>query len=287
MTHELKNCSICGATELKRIGVEKKDGQVFGVYKCPSCDAELSAYDKFLKTRKDTTPIVSQPEATEEAFSPHPKTSTDRTAIVNIAADVYHRAINSTLALVAKMDDGSMCGTGTMVSEKGYFITNAHVVSELAENRKTVLNFSDEVYGESGEHSYRFAADLVYVNPLIDLALLKTDPNKELVPVTFSMHEVFPGEAVYAIGNSKGEGLCIVEGIISDVHRKIGNIDAIMISAPVTHGNSGGPVFDSDGKLIGIVQSGRNDVSSMNYVIPVETILDFLQEARDREDCDL
>ena len=65
-----------------------------------------------------------------------------------------------------------------------------------------------------------------------------------------------------------------------------GAIDAVMISAPVTHGNSGGPVFDAEGKLIGIVQSGRNDVSAMNYVIPIKTILDFLQEAKDKEDCD-
>ena len=124
---------------------------------------------------------------------------------------------------------------------------------------------------------------MICANPTLDLALLKTEPNKELIPVTFSNQEAFPGEAVYAIGNSKGEGLCIVEGIVSDVHRKIGAIDAVMISAPVTHGNSGGPVFDADGKFIGIVQSGRNDVSAMNYVIPINTILDFLQEAKDKE----
>ena len=57
-----------------------------------------------------------------------------------------------------------------------------------------------------------------------------------------------------------------------------------MISAPVTHGNSGGPVFDVEGKLVGIVQSGRTDVSAMNYVIPIKTIIDFLQEAKDKEE---
>ena len=140
------------------------------------------------------------------------------------------------------------------------------------------------VYGQSGERNYRFVADLLYANPSMDLALLQTEPTDELIPVTFSTQDAFPGEAVYAIGNSKGEGLCIVEGIVSDVHRKIRDVDMIMISAPVTHGNSGGPVFDANGQLIGIVQSARTDVSAMNYVIPIKTINEFLQAAKAKED---
>ena len=288
MNYDISTCPICGAGNLKKIGMDEKDGQVFPKYKCPSCDAELSTYDKYLKALKKAaaaTPKVEEKSKTEIKSAPEVQPQ-NRTAIVNIAADVYNKAISSTLALIAKMEDGAMSGTGTMVSEKGYFITNAHVVTELAKNHKTILNFSEEVYGQSGEHNYRFVADLIYANPAVDLALLKTEPNKELVPVTFATQDAFPGEAVYAIGNSKGEGLCIVEGIVSDVHRRIGAIDAIMISAPVTHGNSGGPVFDAEGKLIGIVQSGRTDVSAMNYVIPIKTINDFLQEAKDKEDCD-
>lgn len=287
--YELKTCSVCGANGLKRISTEQHDGQAFGLYKCPSCDAELSAYDKYLKDLKKAQATKAAEPAAEPKFDPAPivAPSMNRTAIVNIAADVYRKAIGSTLQLVAKMDDGAMSGTGTMISEKGYFITNAHVVMELTQNHQRVINLSEAVYGQSGERNYRFVAELIYANPAIDLALLKTEPNKELVPVTFSTQDAFPGEAVYAIGNSKGEGLCIVEGIVSDVHRKIGAIDAIMISAPVTHGNSGGPVFDADGQLIGIVQSGRTDVSAMNYVIPVNTIISFLSEAKDREGCNL
>ena len=292
MAYELKTCSVCGASELKRISTEEHDGQVFGIYKCSSCDAELSAYDKYLKDLKkaqaskaaEPKPVEVPKAETMPVTQPTP--SINRTAIVNIAADVYQKAIGSTLQLVAKMGDGAMSGTGTMITESGYFITNAHVVMELAKNNRTVVNLSEAVYGQSGEKNYRFTADLIYANPAIDLALLKTEPNSSLVPVAFATQDAFPGEAVYAIGNCKGEGLCIVEGIVSDVHRKIGAIDAIMISAPVTHGNSGGPVFDAEGKLLGIVQSGRTDVSAMNYIIPVKMISAFLQEAKDKEDCD-
>ena len=286
MSYELKTCSVCGATELKRIGVEEKDGQVFGVYKCPSCDTQLSAYEKFLKTVKKATPVAPQPEVAEEKITPPTEEAPRRTAVVNIAADVYKKAIGSTIELVVKMGDLGMSGTGTVITESGYFITNAHVVMELDKSHKNVINMCEEVYGQSGENNYRFTADLIYAAPALDLALLKTEPSSSLVPIMFAKQDAFIGESVYAIGNSKGEGLCIVEGIVSDVHRKIGNNDVIMISAPVTNGNSGGPVFNADGEFIGIVQSGRKDVSTMNYVIPIKTIIDFLQEAKEKEDCD-
>lgn len=283
MTYELKNCPVCGASELKKTGVEEKDGQLFGVYKCPCCDAVLSAYDKYVKevkAEKNKTSDVSKGAASTNS-------PLGRKTIVNVAADVYKKSINTTLALAAKIDDFTMVGTGTIVSDNGFFVTNAHVVMQLSDNRKTIVNLSDEVYGESGEDNYRFTADVVYVNPLFDLALLKTEPDDALIPADMSDEDVMIGESVYAIGNSKGEGLCIVEGIVSDIYRKVGGKDYILITAPVSQGNSGGPVFNAEGKLIGIVKGGRSDVSSMNYVIPIKTLKAFLQEAQEKEDIKL
>ena len=153
------------------------------------------------------------------------------------------------------------------------------------ETQKAIVDYSEEVYGKN-DRDYRFVADLAYVNPKYDLALLKTEPDAANKPVEFCYDDAFPGEDVYVIGNSKGEGLCILEGIVSDVHRSVGGKDYIMISAPVTRGNSGGPVFNSEGKLIGVVKGGHSDVNSMNFVIPIKTIIEFLQEAKDKEDCD-
>ena len=283
MTYELTKCPVCGASELKKTGVEEKDEQLFGVYKCTCCDAVLSAYDKYVKevqAEKNKTREESQGGASKNS-------PLDRKTLVNVAADVYKKSINTTLALAAKIDDFTMVGTGTIVSDNGYFVTNAHVVMQLSDNRKTIVNLSDEVYGESGEDNYRFTADVVYVNPTYDLALLKTEPEDSLVPVDMSDEEIMIGEAVYVIGNSKGEGLCLTEGIISDLHRQVGGRDYILITAPVAQGNSGGPVFNAEGKLIGIVKGGRSDVSAMNYVIPIEALKAFLMEAEEKEEIEI
>lgn len=288
MSYEITTCPICGAGNLKQTGVEEKDGQIFPKYKCPSCDAELSSYDKYQKALKKAQMQSAVESKEEKSVKEEVPVSepTQRTAYVNVAADVYKKAIKSTIALAATIDEGSKVGTGTLVSKNGYFITNAHVVTEISDNHKNIVDLCDDVYGAGGEHNFRFNADFVYANPELDLALLKTEPDESLVPAIFKTEEVCHGEAVYAIGNSKGEGLCIVEGIVSDVHRSIGGKDYIMVTAPVTHGNSGGPVFNAEGKLIGVVKGGRSDSSAMNYVIPIKTIIEFLQEAKDMEDCD-
>ena len=82
------------------------------------------------------------------------------------------------------------------------------------------------------------------------------------------------------MGNARGQGICILEGIVSDNHRVVDGFDHIMISAAITNGNSGGPVYDGRGELIGVVVSGYNDTPSMNYVIPVHTIKRFLKDAK-------
>ena len=287
MIHELKTCSVCGASDLKRISTEEHDGQLFGIYKCSSCDAELSAYDKYLKALKKAQQAEAKKaeDTVTETLTPPEEEPMNRTAVVNLASKVYKKAINSTLALTAQLEDFATVGTGTIVSPNGYFITNAHVVAEFEETQKAIVDYSEEVYGKN-DRDYRFVADLAYVNPKYDLALLKTEPDAANKPVEFCYDDAFPGEDVYVIGNSKGEGLCILEGIVSDVHRSVGGKDYIMISAPVTRGNSGGPVFNSEGKMIGVVKGGHSDVNSMNFVIPIKTIIEFLQEAKDKENCE-
>ena len=286
MTYDISTCPTCGASTLKVVENIEKEGQSFPIYKCLACDASISTYDKYLKTQKKAQAEAKKAEdAVTETVVPPAEETANRTAVVNLASKVYKKAINSTLALAAQLEDFATVGTGTIVSPNGYFITNAHVVAEFEDSQKAIVDYSEEVYGKN-DRDYRFVAELAYVNAKYDLALLKTEPDAANKPVEFCYEDAFPGEDVYVIGNSKGEGLCILEGIVSDVHRSVGGKEYIMITAPVTRGNSGGPVFNSEGKLIGVVKGGHSDVNSMNFVIPIKTIIEFLQEAKDKEDCD-
>ena len=299
MTYELKTCPYCGAGGPVKIGTEEYDSNVFVIYRCSSCDENFSGLKSY-KRKMDyyTRPLDDEPVAEDvtddaediaevEASSVSEEKTCKKEESTPIArseaSSVYKKTVKCTIAMACQASDGISCGTGTVVSDDGFFLSNAHVVAELSDDHKTVENFCEDIYGESGKEKYRFDAEVIYVDPDIDLALLKTAPNENLRPVSFSDRLVEHGDRVYAIGNSKGEGLCIVEGIVSDPRRRLEGKSYLMVSAPVTNGNSGGPVFDSNGELVGIVAKGRKDVSSMNYAIPNDVIMRFIADAEAKE----
>jgi S1-C subfamily serine protease len=146
-------------------------------------------------------------------------------------------------------------GSGFVIDQKGDIVTNDHVV-QGAENLRV---------GFSGGASY--AAEVVGTDPSTDLAVIHVHaPASALHPLAFAdsgLTEV--GDAVYAIGNPFGLDRTMTAGIVSATGRDIqapnglGIPNAIQTDAPINHGNSGGPLLDSAGRVVGIndqIESG-------------------------------
>jgi serine protease Do len=135
-------------------------------------------------------------------------------------------------------------GSGFFITEDGYVVTNNHVVEDADDITVTM---------EDGE---KFSAKLVGTDPRTDLALLKvTDKTSKAFPfVEFSEKDPRVGDWVLAVGNPFGLGGTVTAGIISAHNRDIGSgpYDYLQIDAAVNRGNSGGPSFDLDGKVIGV-----------------------------------
>lgn len=308
--YKLKVCSVCGSAELVELGGELKNGEMFGVYECPCCDSILYAHAKYLREQKANSKALlkaisgmakaeSESAKKEDNTVTSSKSSNPITPAVPIrgtAQDVYKLTRGGAIKMSVDFGereirpDGitkrSFAGTGTMISNE-YFITNAHVVvseDKVAGTEKLPI----DIDCVADDKKYLFGADLICYDTKFDLALLKVDAvSDKLVPVKFRETEVEVGEPVFVVGNSRGQGICILEGIVSDNHRMIDGFDHIMITAAVTHGNSGGPVYDGNGELIGVVVSGYDDIPNMNYVIPVHIIKPFLKDVKSHGVIDL
>jgi len=170
-------------------------------------------------------------------------------------------------------------GTGFAVSKDGYILTNAHVVAQNAVTAESVkVVFKD---GDSGMTTVDAA--VVGVDETSDVALLKVDPAKapDLKPLTLGdSAAVQPGEAVVAIGNPLGFDFSVTSGIVSAVHRNLqspnGSVipNGIQTDAAINSGNSGGPLFDASGSVIGIneqivSESGGNQ--GLGFAVPINT----------------
>ncbi len=156
----------------------------------------------------------------------------------------------------------SALGSGFIIDEKGIVVTNNHVI-EGAE---------DIVVQVNGEK--KFNAKVIGADPLSDIAILKIDSNEKFLTVKFGdSDKARIGDWVIAIGNPFGLGGTVTSGIISARNRSIGLSryeDYIQTDASINSGNSGGPLFDMNGDVIGINTAilGRSGNVGIGFSIP-------------------
>lgn len=189
---------------------------------------------------------------------------------------VYKNAVGSILAIDAISGDTETCGTGIVIDKNGHILTSAHIITGDTDSHSSIKNLSDIIIAHRSSGDEGFKTDVVYMDKELDLALLYSPDAKRLGTIRISDKRPVSGQRICVIGNSKGEGLCVVDGIVSDALRRVNGRELVLISAPVTNGYSGGPVMDMDGSLVGLVTGGRDDAAAMNYAVPGKVVRDFL-----------
>ena len=159
----------------------------------------------------------------------------------------------------------SALGSGFIIDEKGIIITNNHVIQDA----------EDIIVRVNGNKEYK--AKVLGADPLSDIAVLQLDTKEKFIPVKFGdSDKARIGDWVIAIGNPFGLGGTVTSGIISARNRSIGLSryeDYIQTDASINSGNSGGPLFDMNGDVIGINTAilGRNGSIGIGFSIPANS----------------
>ncbi len=153
-------------------------------------------------------------------------------------------------------------GSGFIIDEKGIVITNNHVIQDA----------DDIIVRVNGDQEFK--AKVLGADPLMDIAVLQLETDENFIPVSFGdSDKARIGDWVIAIGNPFGLGGTVTAGIISARNRSIGLSryeDFIQTDASINSGNSGGPLFDMKGNVIGINTAilGRNGSIGIGFSIP-------------------
>ncbi len=156
----------------------------------------------------------------------------------------------------------SALGSGFIIDSNGIVVTNNHVIQDA----------EDIIVRVNGDKE--FTAKVIGADPLSDIAVLQLDTNEKFIPVKFGdSDKARIGDWVIAIGNPFGLGGTVTSGIISARNRSIGLSryeDYIQTDASINSGNSGGPLFDMNGDVIGINTAilGRNGSIGIGFSIP-------------------
>ncbi len=162
-------------------------------------------------------------------------------------------------------------GTGVVVDERGYIVTNHHVVDGVRVIRVTLADGSE------------YTARLVARDPRTDLAVIKIDIGKPLPVISIGLSsDLMVGEPVVALGNAYGYEHTATRGIISALHRSVQVSDdqkyndLIQTDASINPGNSGGPLLNIDGEMIGINVAVRVGAQGIGFAIPVDLAMDVI-----------
>jgi len=171
-----------------------------------------------------------------------------------------------------RLPDSVGTGSGVIVSQDGYILTNNHVV-ENADQIRVVLNDRREL-----------DAEVVGTDPESDLAVIKIDA-KELPAVTFAdSDQIEVGDTVLAIGNPFGLGQTVTSGMVSALGRATLGLDYedfIQTDAAINPGNSGGALVDADGRLVGIntaILSRSGGFQGIGFAIPANLARNVMQQ---------
>lgn len=168
---------------------------------------------------------------------------------------------NSVVSIQTVTSEGTAKGSGAIVSDKGYIVTNNHVIAGAQQIQVTLANGTI------------YSAQVVGTDTTTDLAVIKLDnPPSDLKAVEFAdSDDLAVGEAVMAIGNPLGYDDTATTGIVSALNRPVTVTDdnnnaivtnAVQIDAAINPGNSGGPTFNAAGQVIGINSSIASTASS-------------------------
>lgn len=173
------------------------------------------------------------------------------------ADQVFDKVSSSVVLVRAVRNNSQTIGSGVVVARERV-VTTCHIASGR-----------QELIVKWGEIT--LPATLEYSDAVRDLCLLLVPGLRAYAPSFATLQAARVGQRVYAIGNPEGLELTLSDGLVSAL-RTIRGLPYIQTSAPLASGSSGGGLFDSEGKLIGITTSGGKEGLGLNFAIPVEQV---------------
>lgn len=211
-----------------------------------------------------------------------------------VSMRVFEAANQSVVSIVNYKPEGGVqvqdaVGTGVIWDRFGHIATNFHVISKVDKSsirQSTKVVISDA----SGNQSTSYSVELVGSDSMHDIAVLRlvADDSLELQPMRFGRSaELKVGQDVFAIGNAYGLTKTLSAGIVSGLQRSIPSpvgtriYGAIQTDASINAGNSGGPLLDSSGRMVGMntatfTRSGTGRGSGVNFALPSDLLLEVV-----------
>jgi serine protease Do len=194
-------------------------------------------------------------------------------------AEMFRRFFGMPMMPSPQEQKHTSLGSGFIISSDGYILTNNHVVDHAD---KVTVRLQDR---------RTLTAKVIGTDPTYDIAVLKVDAGGALPAVSLGdSRSLKPGQWVLAIGSPFGFDYTVTQGIVSAVGRNLGQRDQpytsfIQTDVPINRGNSGGPLFDLQGRVVGVnsqIYSNTGDYLGVSFSIPIDVAMNAVQQIKSK-----
>jgi S1-C subfamily serine protease len=201
---------------------------------------------------------------------------------------IYAKRSPGVVTIVADFGEQGQQGSGFVVSRSGYILTSSHVITTAGDGEGKPKP-AESLVVEFQDHD-RVPAKVVGFDIFDDVGLIKVDPSEHaLAPVPLgNSAAVLVGAPVAAIGSPFGNENSLAVGVVSATHRSIDSltsrynlVDAIQTDTLINHGNSGGPLFDARGRVIGInaqINTSSGNAAGVGFAVPINSARRSMQQ---------
>ncbi len=187
---------------------------------------------------------------------------------VQIKSQDFSSIIEETLESVVSIQTNLGLGSGVVVSNEGYIVTNHHVIDGI--NAGAIITYKKG----------NFPMRIVKKDPKLDLAVIAIEG--KIKPLDFADSDLVKvGDRVIALGNPSGLSFSVTEGIISQINRELPGVPygSFQTDVPINPGNSGGPLVGIEGKIVGINRLKIKGFEGLGFAIPADVVKRFITQA--------
>ena len=223
------------------------------------------------KNKKDIGTLNDLIEQIEEQSDIKLQELKEEVSDIKVQSEDFSSIVEDVLQSVVSIGTERGMGSGAIIDEDGFIVTNFHVIQGA--NMIRVLTYNDDVY----------SADLIGYEPNVDIAVLKIGA-VNLQELKFDdSDDTKVGEKVIALGSPAGLSFTVTEGIVSAVHREGPNNMQIYVQSdvPINPGNSGGPLVNTGGKIIGINNYKIGGFEGLGFAIESNTAKELADDIID------
>ena len=187
---------------------------------------------------------------------------------IEINSQDFSRAIiEDVIKSVVSLRTDRSLGSGVVVADGGYVITNYHVIKGIS--KLAIYDVDEKIY--SGK--------LIAINEDLDLALLQAIEGEDLPKLGFENENVYIGDKVIALGNPGGLSFSVTEGIISAVNRERNGNLYHQTDVSINPGSSGGPLVNLNKKIVGINTFKISGFEGVGFALTSDQVEDFVEES--------